>query len=340
MVTPTQTPMQDKPCELQVSVVMPMRNAEPYVLQALESVLQETSLTLEVVVVDDGSTDRSREIVLSLGDPRVRVLDGPCRGFAASVNTALKAAQGKFVMQCDADDLYPSGRIAQQAAWLEANPGYGAVCGAFSTIDARGRPIADFSSGATTADVIDITLELRRGVTRTSLCTWAIRRDALGTVGWHREYFETSPDIDLQLRFGEVHRVAFLRVNTYFYRLHDSSITHTQGNIRRAFFEDTARLFQRQRLEVGTDDLDAGRPPAPPGRVCDAPGKVVSQINGMLVGEAWRNLAKGERGRALSTAWRAVSSRPGSLSTWLSLAKIGLRAAIQGRHSGAAADKD
>lgn len=308
-----------------VSVVMPMRNAEPYVRQALASVLQESAIPLEVVVVDDGSTDRSRAVVEGIGDPRVRIIDGPRRGVAASTNTGLAAARGAIVMQCDADDLYPPERIRRQVGWLQAHPEYDAACGPFSTIDVSGRAVADFSTDAKAAPVTDIGAELRSGTTRTSLCTYAIRRTALAAVGHHREYFETSSDIDLQLRLGESCRIAYLPWNTYFYRLHDASITHTQGNARRAFYENTSREFQRQRLATGVDELAAGRPPLPPVSCRDAPGQAAVQVQGMLLGEAWRDLAQGRRSTATTKAWRAVATNPSSRVTWISAVKLWLR---------------
>src|SRR5437016_1299456 len=111
----------------QVSVLMPMRNAEPYVKEAVTSVLAQDAPEMELVVVDDGSTDRSRQIVESFDDARVRIVEGPRRGFAAAWNTALAAATGKIVMQCDADDSYPPGRVAMQLGQLRDLPEFGAV---------------------------------------------------------------------------------------------------------------------------------------------------------------------------------------------------------------------
>lgn len=311
---------------------MPMRNAEPYVREALASVLQESAVAIEVVVVDDGSTDRSRAIVQAIGDPRVRIVDGPRRGFPASVNTGLTAARGGIVMQCDADDLLPAGRICDQLAWLQSHPEYDAVCGPFSTIDSSGRVVADFSADAPAEPAAEeLTQELCAGTTRTSLCTYAIRRAALARVGLHRDYFETSSDIDLQLRLGEACRIAFVSQNTYFYRLHDASITHAQGNARRIFYEDMTRAFQRQRLASGIDDLAAGRPPEPPVRRHDAPGLAASQIQGMLLGEAWRSLAKGERRAAAAQAWRAVAADSSSLATLTSAVKLWIWLIVPGK---------
>jgi hypothetical protein len=150
------------------------------------------------------------------------------------------------------------------------------------------------------------------------LCTFALRRKVFDKIGLHREYFETSSDIDFQLRLGEACRVGFVPDNIYFYRVHDSSTTHTQGNRLRVFLEDTAREFQRQRQASGVDALQSGTPPTPPEFHGDAPNAAGSQIQGILLGRAWRHLADGQRRLAASTALRAVAADPRSAGTWRS----------------------
>ena len=125
-----------------VTVLVPMHNAEPYVVQTLLSVLVEMDVDVEVLVINDKSTDQSLERVLSVHDQRIRIVDGPGVGISACLNTGLASARGDIIMRCDADDLYPAGRISRQVTWLDDNPQYGAVCGGFSTIDKAGRLIA------------------------------------------------------------------------------------------------------------------------------------------------------------------------------------------------------
>src|SRR5688572_28275653 len=126
-----------------VSVIMPMRNARPFVADAVRSVLAQNSVELEIIVVDDGSTDGSGDIVRGMTDPRVRMVQGPEKGIAAAFNTGLAAARGDLLARCDADDFYPAGRLSWQVAALEKLPEYGAVCGYYSTIDPRGRLVAE-----------------------------------------------------------------------------------------------------------------------------------------------------------------------------------------------------
>src|SRR5205814_7748320 len=90
-----------------ISVIIPMRNAERYVRAAVESVLAQKDVELEVIVVDDGSTDGSAEVVRGIGDARVRIIPGPQKGISASFNAGLAEARGELLARCDADDLYP-----------------------------------------------------------------------------------------------------------------------------------------------------------------------------------------------------------------------------------------
>ena len=311
-----------------VSVVMPMRDARAYVRAAVESVLHERGVSLELVIVDDGSTDGSRAVVQAVADARVRVIDGPRRGIAACMNAGLAAARGELVMRCDADDLYPEGRIASQAAWLAARPGHVAVCGPFSSIDARGQLVARLWHDDL-RDADDIAPELRAGTTRTHLCCYAMRRAALADSGLaFREFFETAEDVDFALRLGALGPVGFIARNSYLYRLHETSVTHSQREVRRVFFEDTAREFARQRAERGSDALMDGQPPAPPEGGSSRPSAAARQIQGMLIGGAWRALARGQRREAVRTAWRAVAARPQVPAPWLNLLKIAVRSVV------------
>jgi GT2 family glycosyltransferase len=303
-----------------VSVIMPMRNAEAYVEAAVRSVLVETNVDLELVVVNDGCTDRSSEIVASIDDPRIRVIAGPERGFSASWNAGVMASMGEIVMQCDSDDLFVPGRISAQVKWLKAHEDFDAVCSAMSMMDAGGALITE-GAAIGEGSPEHISNELRRGLTRTSLCTYALRRRVFSTVGMLREYFETGSDIDFQLRLGEQCSIAFFPYCSYLYRLHGQSITHSQAASRRVFFESIARQFQRERIETGTDALSRGSPPGPPAGG-DPPSEVAVHIQGMLIGRAWGELHRGQIRGAVRTAFRGALAFPKRWEGWRQLLKI------------------
>jgi glycosyltransferase involved in cell wall biosynthesis len=312
-----------------ISILVPMRNAEAYIASTLGSLLGQAGLDRErdeIVIVDDGSTDRSREVVEQLErqtprGARVRVIDGPRQGISAAMNAALSEARGEYLCRCDADDLYPPGRLERQLRWLAARPEFGAVCGSFSTITAKGRPIADFACGDAEQE---ITGELRSGKTRTHFCTFLSRAGSVRKAGGFRPWFVTAEDIDLQLRLGEVCRVGFEPVGAYLYRLHDASITHQQADARRVFYESSARAFSEQRRATGADDLERGSPPAPPA-VDDgsaAPRSSSEQAQAVLIGASWRQHKDGRRTKAVATGFRACLTRPTSIGAWKNLCTL------------------
>lgn len=97
-----------------VSIIVPCRNAEPWLSAALESCLNQTYSNVEIIVVDDGSTDNSLEIAQSFTTQGVTVLNGPRRNAAAARNTGLQKATGNFLQFLDADDLLAPDKITQQ----------------------------------------------------------------------------------------------------------------------------------------------------------------------------------------------------------------------------------
>ena len=307
-----------------VSVVIPMRNAEPFVAAAVRSVLDQVGVDLEVVVVDDGSTDRSAAVVRGLGDARIKLVDGPQRGISAAFNAGLAASTGEFLARCDADDLYPPGRLARQVDWLHSRPAFGAVCGGYATINESGRDVDQpFADEPTPEDVTD---ELLAGRGRSHVCAYLFRTNLLRQLGGCREWFQTSEDADLQYRLAGICRVGYDPAVAYLYRLHDSSITHTQRDGRRQFYAAAAADFLRQRTATGADDLQRGRPPAPPADSADAPRRGTDhQIQDMLFARSWREHRRGERFAAVRTGLRAVMHRPTRMGAWKSLAALAVK---------------
>lgn len=106
-----------------VSVLLPVRNAEPTLALALGSLLHQTFHDFEVLVLDDGSTDKSVEIASRMADPRVRVVsDGEHKGLSARLNQGIGLARGRYIARMDADDICFPERIARQVGFLEGNP--------------------------------------------------------------------------------------------------------------------------------------------------------------------------------------------------------------------------
>ena len=302
-----------------VSVVMPVARVRTFLPQALQSVLRQSLTGIEAVLVDDDpNTPGLTEIVSAASDGRARVISCQGRGISDALNTGFAASHGRFLCRCDADDLFPPDRLKEQVQFLDQHPEYGATCGSMWAMTPKGKFVADMNGAYRTEEITD---ELRRGVTRSSLCTWAVRADLFRTTGGFRRYFVTAEDIDLQLRIGERSRVWYEAKMAYHYRLHDTSTTHSQPSDQRAFFDATARKFQIQRLSQGKDDLDLGHPPQPPA-AAGAPRDSSTTTQNLLLGASWEKHRSGQKVAAMRMGLQACLARPANFAAWRSLGAL------------------
>jgi GT2 family glycosyltransferase len=305
-----------------VSVIMPMYNAERYVLTALLSVLREQTIPIEVIVINDSSTDGSCARVNQLADERICLLDNWGKGIAEALNTGLAVARGQYIVRCDADDRYPADRIAQQVSWLGQHPEYGAICGGYAAMDPKGTPLVQFGDQELAEE---ITQELAAGYVRTHFCTYALRTDIVRSLDGFRPYFTTAEDIDLQLRLGEVCRVWYKPGVHYHYRLHKTSITHTKSSIEREFFDKIAREFQIQRQTTGLDDLQRGIPIVPPKAPTSPPLTAAQHIQKFLLWRAWCEHQAGQKRQALTTGLQSALAFPRNLAVWRSVVALAVK---------------
>jgi glycosyltransferase involved in cell wall biosynthesis len=111
-----------------VTVLMPVYNGEAYLSEAIESILQQSFTNFEFLILNDGSIDRSEEIIRSYTDSRIRLINNATNmKLIATLNRGLDQAQGKYIVRMDADDISLPQRIERQVEWLEKNPEYGLV---------------------------------------------------------------------------------------------------------------------------------------------------------------------------------------------------------------------
>lgn len=301
-----------------VSILMPMRNAEAYIQETIQSLLEQTFINFELIVIDDGSTDTSLALVESFSDNRIKILQGSEQGISAALNIGLESALGDYICRCDSDDIYPLDRLKVQVDWFAAHQDFIAVSGKFSSMDEKSSVIAEFKSGELECD---ITSELLDGKTRTHLGTYLIRKNTLNELDGYREYFITAEDIDMQLRLAEKGSVGYMPSNMYFYRIHNDSITHVQSSNKRVFYEGVARAFLKQRLEIGQDDLQRGEAPEPP-VIDNKSTDSVMQIIGYMIGESWRLHREKKKLAALSVSVRACIKKPFYWLVWKNIIMI------------------
>lgn len=135
-----------------VSVIMTVFNAGPYLRPAIDSILAQTFADWELIAVENGSTDGSKQVMAGYTDPRIRVIDLPENiGRTPALNVALSHATGEYIANLDADDVCVAERLEKQLNWLDGHPETGLVGSGCDLIDAKG----EFLGPYTLAQVAD-----------------------------------------------------------------------------------------------------------------------------------------------------------------------------------------
>jgi len=124
-----------------VSVVIPSYNHARYLSEAVDSVLGQSESDLELIVVDDGSTDESLEILYSIEDSRMRVVEQSNQGAHAALNTGLERSSGEFLAILNSDDIYHHQRLEKLVRLLEKDADVSLAGSYIQVIDAEGRPL-------------------------------------------------------------------------------------------------------------------------------------------------------------------------------------------------------
>lgn len=269
---------------VKVSVVMPVRDAGPYLEDAIRSILDQSYRDFEFIIRDDGSVDGSTEILREWAarDPRIRLFigEGPL-GPAESSNWVVRQASAAFVARMDADDISCSERLARQLAVLEADPGACLVGALWEGIDPKGNrvrprdrwrlaqpgPFAPFPHGSI-----------------------MFRRAAFEQVGGYRQACNFWEDADLYLRLAEVGRLLVLPDILY---LHRSSGHSTRIVSPSEWVEEAVDRMYRS---LGAaPPVDEARPAS------SRPRKVLPKV---FVSLGSTNLWAGQRPGMLRRLWR------------------------------------
>ncbi|MEE3850391.1 glycosyltransferase family A protein [Gordonia sp. LSe1-13] len=233
-----------------VTVLMPVYNAAGYVADAVRSILAEPVENLELLVVDDGSTDDSAAELAALEDDRIRVVSQPNSGLVAALNAGLDAARGTYLARMDADDLSVPGRIAAQLRWLQERPS-AVACGTdyetFGAVTGRVRlPRTD------------------RGCRERLLlgschcgASVVLRRTVVETAGLRFDPdFPHAEDYEFFTRLAAYGELGNVPMVGYRYRMHDDQVSSRHVDVQRSVhLRVAARYAARTGMPPLSDDV-------------------------------------------------------------------------------------
>jgi glycosyltransferase involved in cell wall biosynthesis len=218
------------------SVIMPVRDGEAYIEEAVDSVLRQLGPDDEILVVDDASTDNTRLVLARIPDPRIRIFDGLARGASSARNIGLSAAVGDFIAFLDHDDLWPGGRHRTMMQAMMADPQLDAV---FGRISIRLEPGGILWSWMLHQD--------GRHAPGSNLGNALYRSNTLRQIGGFDESLRFGEDLDYFNRLQEKGiRFALCDVDAMIYRRHTTNITNDQRRMKSMIFD----LIRRRMVQT------------------------------------------------------------------------------------------
>jgi glycosyltransferase involved in cell wall biosynthesis len=295
----------------EVTVVTAVYNGERYLKASLESVLGQEGLNLECVAVNDGSTDRSGDILddLARRDGRLRVLHQSNCGLTKSLIRGCAAARGRYIARHDSDDVSLPGRLSRQTRLLESDPTVSLASSWARVLGPNDEPLFEVRRPVDPALATEELLQKDFGPPGHGSVMF--RADLYRRVGGYRPAFRVAQDWDLWLRLVEHGRIAFVPEVLYAYRVHESSIS-ARWREQQLRLLAVSRRCQQARLHGQPEDplleeaerVSAGR---------SLGGKTAAAGNSYFIGKCL--LDRRDR-RALSYLGRCVRRRPWYWRYW------------------------
>jgi glycosyltransferase involved in cell wall biosynthesis len=292
-----------------VSVLMPVYNAERYVAQAVDSILAQTFVDFEFMIIDDGSTDRSLSILqrYAAQDERIRLISRPNTGYVKALNELLSLATGPLIARMDADDIALPDRFAQQVKFLETHPDYVCVGGAQDWIDEAGRFLLHHPEAEEDAEIQHLALIGHTPMNHPSVM---VRREALLQIGGYDETLCPSEDLDVWLKLGELGKLANLRETVLQYRQHDQSVSERQQTAQIQKRRECCERAWQRRGVVGQYQFKETEPWRP----VDRPSR-----HRFMAMYGWWFFHRGDRPAAIAYAMKAINALPLHREGWVLL---------------------
>lgn len=241
-----------------VSVIIPTFNRAELVGDAIDSVLRQSFSDFELIVIDDGSTDRTAEVVGSFSDARLVFVRQENKGRSFARNRALRMARGKYIAFLDSDDIYLKEKLQMQVEFMEAHPLVGMIYTSAYCVDDRGAFLDKQHYFASAEGNIYKDIAFFRPVTIT-LPTVMVRREVFDAVGGFDEAMDRFEDTDLWRRIAKSHQVGVIKESTCVLRTHGENALQSQnpGKIAGSIDYYVAKIF-REDADIDPSFLKQG----------------------------------------------------------------------------------
>ena len=220
---------------MKVTVITPVYNGERFIRDAIESVLKQTYQDWQYIVIDDGSSDSTPDILRKFSDPRIEIVHQKNMGEAEARNTGLKHAKGDYIAFLDADDLYMPDALENLTKFLNGHPEYDSVYSDGYLIDEKGGSygrINEFRPGNYTGNILDFVVITNQIIVAVN-CTLT-RKSVIEKIGARFDpNLVIGPDWDFWIQIASAGKFGYLDQKTCKYRVHQTNISRTTSMDKR-----------------------------------------------------------------------------------------------------------
>ena len=273
-----------------VSVIIATYNNAHYILEAIASIFNQTYRSYEIIVIDDGSTDNTRQVLEPYLD-KIRYLYQENKGVSHARNLGLEMARGEFISFLDADDFFLPDKLAKQVAVFDAHPSLGIVHSGWRLVNEKGEKISDIEFWHWYGS---LELDLETWVVwKPVTISMMFRKSWIKSVGGFDTRWHHGEDIDLVLRLSvNGCQAVWLPKITYCYRQHHYNVTRKYTQQAVSINSVLDNFFSRQNLSTSIRQLER---------------KSRYYTHNWLAWQAHRNGDLIEMGKYLRQAWKYTS---------------------------------
>lgn len=303
-VVPVDTPMQDRAHSPLVSVVIATYNMGQHLPHAITSVLEQTYRNLELHIVDDGSTDNTREVVARFNaDPRLNYIRQSNAGQTVAKNRGIAESRGELIAFCDADDLWKPDKLTLQVPLFAARASVGLVYSNVCVLLPDGTIVPNEQAIERPSGVV---LDALFKYNFVPFGTAIVRRSCIEELGSFDVSLRMSIDWEMWLRVATRYEFVYLDEVTYVYRVWEGQMSRNW----RGRYLHCLRIMD-EFLQKHPDSLS-------PGVARDA------YVHTFVERARVRSTSAGEHLRAFADIARALRRRPDYLPAWKLIARVGL----------------
>lgn len=234
-----------------VTVLLPVYNAELYIAEAVESILRQTFRDFELLVMNDGSKDKSSEIIRSFKDERVRLVENESNlRLIATLNKGIKLAKGKYIARMDADDVSLPDRLQKQVSFMQAHPEVG-VCGTWFESLGAPRKVVKYPEGDAAIRIMMLY--------QTPFChpSVIVRKEVLekNDILFSPDFIH-GEDYEMWIRLSPHTRFANIPEVLLQYRLHENSVSASNQSVQQEKTYNVIRLaFKKAGMQISNEEI-------------------------------------------------------------------------------------